>query len=296
MSLVAKRTRFEQVIYVLIILFMLALIVMTAYPLVYVLFASVSDPAELMRNRGVLAAPIGFSLAAYQAVLENPMIALGYRNTLFYVIAGTALNLVLTVLGAYALSRKNVLLKNWIMLGIVFTMFFSGGIIPTYLLVGQTLGLQDNPLALIIPGAINTWNLIVLKTAFEGVPVALEEAARMDGANDFQILWNVFIPLSLPALAVITLFYSVAHWNAWFGALLYLRNREWYPLQLVLREILITSSTQSMTTGVSSGDVQPIAETIKYATIVVATLPILCVYPFLQKYFVKGVLIGAIKE
>ncbi len=291
-----KRTRFEQLLYALIILAMMALMVATAYPLLYVLFASVSDPAELMRNRGALTAPLGFSLAAYQAVLENPMIAIGYRNTLFYVIAGTTLNLTLTVLGAYALSRKNVLLKNWIMFGIVFTLFFSGGIIPSYLLVSQTLGLQDNPFALILPGAISTWNLIVLKTAFEGVPVALEEAARMDGANDFQILWNVFIPLSLPVLAVITLFYTVAHWNAWFGALLYLRNREWYPLQMVLREILITSSTESMTTGVSSGDVMPIAETIKYATIVVATLPILFVYPFLQKYFVKGVLIGAIKE
>lgn len=291
-----KRTRFEQLLYALILLAMTALMVVTAYPLLYVLFASVSDPAELMRNRGALTAPLGFSLAAYQAVLENPMIAIGYRNTLFYVIAGTTLNLTLTVLGAYALSRKNVLLKNWIMFGIVFTLFFSGGIIPSYLLVSQTLGLQDNPLALILPGAISTWNLIVLKTAFEAVPVALEEAARMDGANDFQILWNVFIPLSLPVLAVITLFYTVAHWNAWFGALLYLRNREWYPLQMVLREILITSSTESMTTGVSSGDVMPIAETIKYATIVVATLPILFVYPFLQKYFAKGVLIGAIKE
>jgi putative aldouronate transport system permease protein len=294
--MISKRTRFEKFIYAIIFAFMLMLIVVTAYPLLYVVFASLSDPAELMRTRGVLAAPLGFSIAAYQAVLENPMIAIGYRNTLLYVVAGTTLNLTLTVLGAYALSRKNVMLKNWIMLGIVFTMFFSGGIIPNYLLISQTLNLQDNPLALIIPGAINTWNLIVLKTAFESVPVALEEAARMDGANDFQILWNVVIPLSLPALAVITLFYTVAHWNAWFNALLYLRNRDWYPLQLVLREILITSSTEAMTTGASAGDVQPIAATIKYATIVVATLPILCIYPFLQKYFVKGVLIGAIKE
>ncbi len=294
--MVMKRTRIENIMYTMVIAFMVALIVLTAYPLVYVLFASISDPAELMRFRGVLTMPLGFSLAAYKAVLENPMIAIGYRNTIFYVVAGTALNLALTVLGAYALSRKNVMLKNWIMFGIVFTLFFSGGIIPSYLLVSQTLNLQDNPLALILPTAISTWNLIVLKTSFEAVPVALEEAARMDGANDFQILWKVFVPLSLPALAVITLFYTVAHWNAWFGAFLYLRNREWYPLQLVLREILITSTTDSMTTGVSSGDVMPIAETIKYATIVVATLPILCIYPFLQKYFVKGVMIGAIKE
>jgi len=294
--MIAKRTRTEQVFYGSLILAMLVLIVVTAYPLVYVLFASVSDPAQLMQHRGVLTAPRGFSLAAYQAVLDNPMIAIGYRNTLFYVFAGASLSLVLTILGAYGLSRKNVMLKNWIMFGIVFTMFFHGGMIPSYLLVSQTLNLQNNPLALIIPGAISTWNLIVLKTAFEGVPVALEEAARMDGANDWQILWNIFLPVSLPTLAVITLFYAVAEWNAWFGAMLYLRNRELYPLQLILREILITHNTESMTTGVASSDVMPIGETIKYATIIVATVPILFVYPFLQRYFVKGAMIGAIKE
>lgn len=291
-----KRSRSEQVFYWLIIAVMIALIVVTAYPLIYVVFASLSDPATLMRNRGVLWSPLGFSTAAYEAVFNNPMIAVGYRNTILYVIFGTALNMVLTVLGAYVLSRKNVMWKAPLMFAIVFTMFFHGGLIPNYLLVTQTLNLQDNPLALILPGAISTWNLIILRTAFESVPTALEEAARMDGANDFQILWNVIIPLSLPALAVITLFYTVAHWNAWFSATLYLRTRELYPLQLVLREILITTNTESMTTGVSAGDVQPIAETIKFATIVVATLPILCVYPFLQKYFVKGVMIGAIKE
>lgn len=294
--MVIKRSRSEKIAYALIIALMIALMIVTAYPLIYVLFASFSDPVELMSHRGILLAPRGFSLAAYEAVLQNPMIVIGYRNTLFYVTAGTSISLVLTVIGAYALSRKNVLWKSVIMFGIVFTMFFRGGMIPSYLLVGQTLRLQDSPLALIIPGAISTWNLLILKTAFESIPEALEEAARIDGANDFQILWNVFIPLSMPAIAVITLFYAVAEWNAWFGAMLYLRSREWYPLQLVLREILITSSTESMTTGVSAGDVLPIAETIKYATIVVATVPILFVYPFLQKYFVKGVMIGAIKE
>jgi putative aldouronate transport system permease protein len=291
-----KRSRSEKIFYGVIILLMIALMVVTAYPLLYVLFASFSNPVELMSNRGILTAPLGFSLAAYEAVMQNPMITIGYRNTLFYVIAGTSISLVLTIMGAYALSRKNVLWRNPIMFAIVFTMFFHGGMIPSYLLVGQTLGLQDSPLALIIPGAISTWNLIILKTAFESVPIALEEAARIDGANDFQILWNVCIPISLPAIAVITLFYAVAEWNAWFGAMLYLRNRELYPLQIVLREILITNSTEAMTTGVSSGDVLPIAETIKYATIVVATVPILFIYPFLQKYFVKGVMIGAIKE
>ncbi len=291
-----KRTRSEKVVYALIILGMIGLMILTVYPFLYVLFASFSNPVSLMQNRGPLLAPLGFSVAAYKAVLDNPMILVGYRNTLFYVVVGTAINMAMTVLGAYGLSRKNVMLKNPIMFLIIFTMFFHGGMIPSFLLVGQTLGMQDTPWALIIPGAISTWNLIVLRTAFEAVPVALEEAARIDGANDFQILWNVVLPMSLPALAVILLFYAVGTWNAWFGAMIYLRNRELYPLQLVLREILITSSTENMTTGVSSGDVMPIAETIKYATIIVATVPVLFVYPFLQKYFVKGVMIGAIKE
>ncbi|HEX9117569.1 MAG TPA: carbohydrate ABC transporter permease [Anaerolineae bacterium] len=292
-----RRTPAETVGYGAIIVFLIALMVVTLYPVIYVVFASFSDPAELMMTRGALLAPVGrATVAAYQAVLDNPMILIGYRNTLFYVVAGTLLNLTMTVLGAYALSRRNLLFRNWIMMGIVFTMFFSGGMIPRYLLVSQTLNLQDNPLALILPGAITTINLIILRTAFETVPVALEEAARMDGANDFQILWKIILPMSLPSIAVITLFYAVAHWNAWFDAMLFLRHRDWYPLQLILREILISNSTSTMTSGASASDVMPLGETIKYATIIVATVPILCIYPFLQRYFVKGVMVGAIKE
>jgi putative aldouronate transport system permease protein len=275
---------------------LLALMVATLYPLLYVLFASLSDPADLARSRGILLAPLGFTLDAYAKVFANPSILTGYRNTVFYVVAGTAINLVMTSLGAYVLSRKNVLWKTPLMVLIVFTMFFSGGLIPTYLLVGRTLGMIDSVWALIIPNAISTWNLLVLKTAFEAVPESLEEAARIDGANDLTILWRVVIPLSLPAMAVITLFYAVGHWNAYFNALIYLRDRSLYPLQLILREILIANSVQSMTTGAASGDVEQIGETIKYATIVVATLPILLLYPFLQRYFVKGVMIGGVKE
>jgi putative aldouronate transport system permease protein len=189
-----------------------------------------------------------------------------------------------------------VLFKNPAMFFIVFTMFFSGGLIPTYLLVGQTLHMQNTLWALIIPGAVTTLNLIIMRTAFNAVPAALEEAARIDGANDWIILFRIFIPLAWPVVAVMVLFYGVAHWNSFFSALVYLRDRELYPLQLVLREILISSNTQNMTTDVSSGEQFAIGETIKYATIIVATLPILLVYPYLQRYFVKGVTIGAIKE
>ena len=240
--------------------------------------------------------PLGLNLKAYKLVLDNPMIAIGYRNTLFYVTVGTALNILMTSLAAYGLSRKNVFWRNPILFLIIFTMFFSGGLIPTYLWVGNNLGMLDKPWALIIPPAINTWNLLIMKTAFESVPVALEESARLDGANDFHILFRIIIPLSLPVMAVMVLFYAVYHWNAYFNALVYIRTRDLYPLQMILRDILISNNVASMTTGVSGGDVEPIGETIKYATIVIATIPILLIYPFLQKYFVKGAMIGAIKE
>jgi putative aldouronate transport system permease protein len=270
--------------------------IVTAYPLLYVVFASLSDPGSIVAHRGALLKPLGLTMDAYMRVLQNPMIAIGYRNTLFYVVVGTAVNMTLTCLGAYALSRQNVMFKRPIMILIVFTLFFNGGLIPTYLLVGQTLHMADTPWSLIVPTAVNTINLIILKTAFESVPVSLEEAARMDGANDFTILFRVVLPLSLPALAVVMLFYSVAHWNAYFQALIYIQSRDLYPLQLVLREILITSNVESMTTSVGSSDTFEIGQTIKYATIVVATLPVLAIYPFLQRYFVKGALLGAIKE
>jgi putative aldouronate transport system permease protein len=276
--------------------FLTVLMIVMVYPLLFVLFASLSNANELTQHRGLLFAPIDFTLEAYRRVLQNPLILSGYRNTLFIVIVGTSLNVLMTALGAYALSRRNVLFKNPIMFFIVFTMFFSGGLIPSYLLVGQTLHMQDTLWALIIPGAMNTLNLIIMRTAFNAVPVSLEEAARMDGANDWTILFRIVIPLSWPVVAVMILFYGVGHWNAFFSALVYLRDRDLYPLQLVLREILISSNVQNMTTDVASGDVLAIGETIKYATIIVATAPILFVYPYLQRYFVKGVTIGAIKE
>lgn len=276
------------------IVFLTALSLMTIYPFLYVLFASLSDPAWIVQVRGMIWYPKGINLEAYKLVFNNPSIITGYLNTLIYVIAGTALNILMTSLGAYALSRQSVMWKNHIMFMIVFTMFFNGGLIPTYLLVSK-LGMLDSRLALIIPAAMSAFNLIIMRTAFQGVPVSLEESAKLDGANDFTVLFRIILPLSMPVVAVMILFYGVGHWNAWFNALIYLRTRDLYPLQLILREILITNSTDSMMTGVGGGDKMPIGETIKYATIIVATVPILCLYPFLQKYFVKGVMIGAIK-
>lgn len=285
----------EQIFDVANTLLMLILVVITLYPFLYVLFASFSNPADLIQHRGLLLAPVGFSLESYKLVFENPMISIGYLNTLIYVIGGTALNLVMTSFAAYALSRRGVKLIGPVMFGIVFTMFFSGGLIPTYLNM-KNLGLLDNRWAMILPSAISTWNLLVMRTSFASIPMALEESARIDGANDFKILFRIFIPVSLPIMAVMTLFYGVGHWNSYMDALIYLRTRDLYPLQLVLQEILITNSTDSMMSTVADVDKGLITETIKYATIIVATVPILLLYPFLQRYFVKGVMLGSIKE
>ncbi|NOV03773.1 carbohydrate ABC transporter permease [Paenibacillus planticolens] len=273
---------------------MLGLCAVTLYPFLYVLFASFSNSTELLQHLGPLYRPAGFDLSAYKAVFSNPMIVEGYKNTLLYVLLGTTINLIMTSIGAYVLSRPNLYFKNVMMFFIVVTMVFHGGLIPSFLLVNN-LGMMNTMWALLIPGAINTFNMIIMRTSFQGIPVSLEESARMDGAGDWTILFRIMIPLSLPVMAVMVLWYAVGHWNSYFSALLYLRNREAYPLQLILRELLIQNSTDAYSAG-SSDDKYAIGETIKYAAIIVSTLPILCLYPFLQKYFVHGVLVGAIKE
>lgn len=274
---------------------MLVMIIITLYPFIFVLMSSLSNSTQLMSHTGLLLKPLGFTAEAYKMVFRNPNILSGFGNTFFIVIVGTVVNLTVTCLGAYVLSRKGVPWTRPIMLAIVFTMFFSGGLIPSYLLVNNWLGLGDSLAAVIIPGAISTWNLIILRTSFGALPDGLIESARIDGAQDFTILFRIVIPLSMPVIAVMILFYSVGHWNSWFSAMIYLRDRSLFPLQLILREILIQNSTQFMSSDAAAGDVEAVGESIKYATIMIATLPILVVYPFLQKYFVKGVMIGSIK-
>ncbi|KRE99827.1 sugar ABC transporter permease [Paenibacillus sp. Soil766] len=277
------------------ILFMSVMILITLYPFIYVIMSSLSDSRLLMTHTGFLLWPEGFTWKAYKLVFQNPNILRGYGNTLFVVTVGTSINLFLTCLGAYVLSRKGVPGTKTLMMLIVFTMFFSGGMIPSYLLVNNWMHLGNSLFALIIPGAISTWNLIILRTSFAAIPESLFESAKMDGANDLTILVRLVLPLSLPVLAVMTLFYGVQHWNAWFSSMLYLRDRDMFPLQLILREILIQNSTEYMTSQSSAGEIETVGESIKYATIMVATLPILFIYPFLQRYFVRGVMIGSIK-
>jgi len=273
---------------------LLFLIVITLYPLLYVVFASLSDAGRLIAYKGLLLKPLGFSMEAYKSVMSNPGILIGYRNTLFILVAGVVVNLVMTALGAYVLSRKNVIWNKAFMLIIVFTMFFNGGLIPLYLVV-KNIGLLDSLWATVIPFSISTFNLIIMRTAFMGIPDSLEESAKIDGANHFTILFRIIIPLSMPVIAVMILYYAVDKWNGWFYASVFIKSRELFPLQLVLREILIANSTDSMSAGADAGDRFQLAETIKYATIVVATLPVLCIYPFVQRFFVKGVMVGSLK-
>ena len=277
-------------------LFMIGLMVITLYPVLYVIFASFSGSAELVRNGGkILLHPIGFSLDAYEKTFSNRNVLTGYMNTIFVVVVGVTLSMIVSSIGAYFLSRKGVMLKKPITMLIMFTMFFSGGMIPTYMTV-RDLHLVGSLWSLILPSLISTYNMIILRTGFESVPQSLEESAKIDGAQHIQILFHVILPLSKASLAVIALYYGVGYWNAWFNASLYLEgNVDKWPIQLVLRQILIVNDTNSMTQGVDISDVEQVGESIKYATIVVATVPILCVYPFIQRYFVKGVMIGAVK-
>ncbi|AIV73748.1 binding--dependent transport system inner membrane component family protein (plasmid) [Burkholderia pseudomallei] len=273
---------------------LLTLCAITFYPFWYVLAASLSDPVQLAAHRGLLLLPQGFSLEAFERVWANPAVRSGYLNTLIIVVGGTTINMVTTCLGAYALSRKRLSMEKPLMLVIIFTMFFTGGLVPQYLLV-RNLGLLDTFGAILLPFAVNAWNLIILRTAFNALPKDYEDAARIDGAGHFTILWRVYVPLCAPTLAVIGLFYAVSHWNGYFYAMMYFSNRDMYPLQLVLREVLVASNTESMMTGAVSNRAE-IGQTIKYATIIAATLPVLAVYPFLQRYFVRGMMVGGIKE
>ncbi|WNR43032.1 carbohydrate ABC transporter permease [Paenibacillus roseipurpureus] len=270
------------------------LILVTLYPLLYVAFASVSEASKLVAHRGFLYTPLGFSLEAYKGVFKNPGILRGYQNTFFILIFGVTLNLFLTGLGAYVLSRKNVFWNKMFMIVIVLTMFFNGGLIPLYLVV-KGVGLIDSLWSVIFPFAISTFNLIIMRTAFQSIPDSLEESAKIDGANHFTIFFRIIVPLSMPVIAVMILYYTVDKWNGWFYASIFLKDTKLYPLQLVLREILIANSTESMASAASNQDKFQIGETIKYATIMVATVPVLCVYPFVQKYFVKGAMVGSLK-
>lgn len=290
-----KRSKGEKIFSVFNYIFLSFIMLICFYPVWYVLMASFSDSNLLMQHSGLLFRSLGFNVDAYVKVFQNPMILRGYANTLFILVVGVVFDIIMTSLGAYFLSRKNIMFKKPIILLIMFTMFFSGGMIPFYLNL-RDLHLTRTLWGLIIPFMISTYNMIILRTSFESLPDSLIEAAQIDGASHYRILARIVLPLSKAIIAVMVLYYGVGIWNAWFWASAIIRDREQYPLQVILREILLQNDVGSMSTGVSVADQEAVGMTIKYATIVVATVPILCIYPFLQRYFTKGVMIGAVKE
>ena len=269
------------------------------YPMYFIVIASFSD-STLVNQGQVILYPKGVSLYGYQQIFQKPEIWVGYKNTIIYSFFGTALNLAVTLPAAYVLSRKMFRARKIIMKLFVFTMYFNGGMIPTYMLI-KDVGLLNSPLVMIIYGAVNVYNLIITRTFFEtSIPDELYEAATLDGCSHFRYFGTIVLPLSKAVIAVIMLYYLVGHWNDFFNALLYINSDAYQPLQIVLRNILLLNQAMAGTTGSTAGAgagayAQQYADQIKFGVIIVSTLPVLCVYPFIQKYFEKGVMIGAVK-
>ena len=292
----SRQSRGDKIFNVINGLLIAVVLIMIIYPLWFVIIASVSDPAKVLGGQVILM-PRKFTLEGYRMVFRDPMIMTGYRNTLFYTVTGTAINLVMTILAAYPLSRKDWVGRGFFMGVLMFTMFFSGGIIPTYLMM-NSLGMINTVWAMILPGAVSVYNTIIMRTFFvNSIPPELQEAAQVDGCSNTRLLLQIVLPLSKQILAVMVLFYGVAHWNAFFNALIYLTESKRYPLQLVLRSILIqNTASQDMLGDLDTmGSRVMMAETIKYALIIVSTLPVMILYPFLQRFFEKGVMVGAVK-
>lgn len=275
--------------------FLAVCLLVILYPLVYIVSASFSEPLAVTGGK-VWLYPVDFTLRGYQVTLQNPQIITGYLNSLYYTVFGTLISVVLTVMVAYPLSRRNLFGGNVIMFLITFTLIFSGGLIPTYLMVKQ-LGMIDTRWALLIPQAIAPFQVIVARTFFRStIPDELQEAAELDGCSDLRFLWSVVLPLSKPIIAVLALIYAVSQWNGYFDALLYLKSTDLVPLQLVLRNILILNNTSGgVQDAAAAAQRQQMADLLKYCLVVVGSLPVLIIYPFVQRYFVKGLLIGSIK-
>jgi putative aldouronate transport system permease protein len=273
---------------------MLFLVFVTLYPMYYVVVASFTNTVELLKNNGFLWYPKGFTTGAFAMAFDHPLIISGYRNILFVMIVSLVINIVMTLFAAYFLASKNLMFRRPVLFIMLFTMFFSGGMIPGYLNI-RSLGLYDSLWALILPGAISVYNTIIYRTAIEAVPDSLGESARIDGANDFTILFRIVFPLIKPTTIVLLLYYGIGHWNSWFPASMYLRDNYKLPIQNVLRAILIANSGVLNSAVTANDQLDQFSETIKYAAIVITTVPVLFVYPFLQRYFVKGTMIGAVK-
>ena len=290
-----KRTLGETVFDVFNYLFMILAAVIAVYPFLYIVLASFSDPIMLIKHKGILWRPAGFTVEGYKMVLRNYEIYIGYANTAFYVVVGTVLSVIVTAMLSYPLALTRFRYRKVFLKLIVFTLFFSAGMIPIYMIV-KMLGLLDTRWSVIVPNIIITYNVMIMRTAYLAVPQSLEESARLDGANDLQTFFRIMLPSVKGTLAVLVLYQAVANWNSWFSALLYITDRTKYPLQLFLREILIQASSQEMSNYSVNASSAFMDEIVKHATTVVATVPMLVIYPFAQKYFIKGAMVGAVKE
>ncbi|MBQ3222187.1 MAG: carbohydrate ABC transporter permease [Clostridia bacterium] len=291
----AKRTQGQKLFSVFNTFHMLILMFIFLIPVWHVLMGSLSDPLKLSAASGLIFAPLGeATLGGYKLVLKNQSIVVSYINTIIYVVSATLLGTGLSILAAYVTSRKDLRYKGPIVLMIAFTMIFNGGLIPTYMVV-RNLKMLDTRWSLIIPGAVSAYNIIIMRTSFASIPDSLCEAALIDGAGHFRILTRIVLPVSKAIVAVVVLFYGIQHWNAWFNAAIYLQDRKLFPLQLTLREIVLLSTEQSIIADTDGADVEIYRPLIKYCTIMVSIIPMMVVYPFVQKYFVTGVMIGSIK-
>ena len=266
-------------------------------PVWHVVMSSISDPIDLNRATGMMFVPMGEpTLEGYRLIFsEGSNVILGYLNTAFYLVAGVSFSIFMTILAGYGLSRKGVMWNNWVMFFLAFTMLFSGGLIPFFMVV-RALGWLDTRWAVIIPGSVSVFNIIIMRTSFAGIPDSLEESAKMDGAGHFTIMLRIMVPLAKATIAVLVLFYSIGVWNSWFFPSIFLNDRNLFPLQLFLREIIIRNDMSAVTTAAEAAELANLyRHLVRYTTIVAATIPVLCFYPFAQKYFVKGVMIGSIK-
>ena len=290
-----SETRADRVFDVMNYVILTICLLVVAYPLYFIVIASISDPVDVNAGK-VFLYPVKVTLDGYRRILEYDSFFTGYRNTLMYTLVGTTVNMALTVPAAYALSRKDLVGRNFFMMLITFTMIFSGGLMPTYLLV-RDLNMLDTTWALVVPVAVSAWNLIVARTFFQQtIPDDLLEAAQLDGATNVQFFARIVLPLSKPIIAVLILFYAVSHWNSYSNALYYLRTTGKYPLQLVLRSILFENSMNDMVDDAANLAAQMrLGDLIKYGVIIASSLPLLILYPFLQRYFIQGIMIGAVK-
>jgi putative aldouronate transport system permease protein len=274
-------------------LLLVLVIFATLYPFYYITIVSLSNGNAVLRG-DVRFWPIAPTIESYKLVFDNPSVSTSLSNSVLYTVVGTIINLFMTVLCAYPLARPKFSGKTFFTWVVSMTMFFSGGLIPLYLLV-LNIGIYNSMWALVLPGAINVWNMFIMRTSFQSIPEELYEAAVLDGANDLQTLYYMVLPLSMPVIATLLMFYAVGHWNEFFNALIFLDDRAKFPIQLVLRNIVILGRFDQTNELSGGSDFAAIEQTLRYATIMVSTLPILAVYPFVQRYFVKGVMIGAIK-